>query len=249
VEVLAVAAVVSAAVAVALEAAAHLVTGRQQRSIIPGNGMKEKIQKFLTDAERRQIEQKVREAEASTSGEIVVMAVGESSNYPSAIMAASGVISLVLAVGGSVAYGSENMWLFLVLFALFFIGANEAVRRIPALKRPFVSRAEIAEEVEAAAIHSFYHRKVHETRDRTGILIYISLYEHSVRVLADTGIDAKVGKQVWKGVVDTVTKGIREGQPGEGICSAVEQCGKLLSQHFPRKSDDLNELGDSMIIG
>jgi putative membrane protein len=211
--------------------------------------MKEKIQKFLTDAERNQIEKKVRDAEASTSGEIVVIAVGESSNYPSAIMAASGAIALVLAVGGSLVYGSENMWLFLVLFALFFIGANEAVKRFPALKRPFVSRAEISEEVEEAAIHSFYHRKVHETRDRTGILIYISLYEHSVRVLADTGIDAKVGKQVWKGVVDTITKGIRDGQPGEGICSAVEQCGKLLSQHFPRKSDDRNELEDAMIIG
>jgi len=211
--------------------------------------MKQKIQKFLSDEERRRIEEKVREAEASTSGEIVVMAVGESSNYPSAIMAASGAISLVLAIGGALLYGSENMWLFLVLFALLFIGANEAVKRFSALKRPFVSHAEIAEEVEEAAIHSFYHRKVHETRDCTGILIYISLYEHSVRVLADTGIDAVVGKQVWQEVVDTITKGIRDGRQGEAIREAVGICGKLLSQHFPRKADDTNELADSVIIG
>jgi len=217
--------------------------------------MKEKIQKFLTDEERRQIEEKVREAEASTSGEIVVMAVGESSNYPSAIMAASGAISLVLAIGGTMTighkmgYGSENMWFFLILFALFFMVSNEAVKRFPVLKRPFVSREEIAEEVEEAAIHSFYHRKVHETRDRTGILIYISLYEHSVRVLADTGIDAVVGKQAWQGVVETITKGIRDQRQGEAIASAVEQCGKLLSRHFPRKPDDTNELNDAVIIG
>ncbi|MBN1929904.1 MAG: hypothetical protein JW764_10230 [Chlorobiaceae bacterium] len=211
--------------------------------------MKEKIQKFLTDEERRKIEQKVREAEASTSGEIVVMAVGESSNYPAAIMAASGAIALVLALAGAMVYGSESMWLFLVLFALLFIVANEAVKRFPVLKRPFVSREEIAEEVEEAATHSFYHRKVHETRDRTGILIYISLYEHSVRVLADTGIDAVAGRQPWQGVVDTITKGIREGRPGEGICTAVGQCGELLTRHFPRKADDTNELGDAVIIG
>lgn len=211
--------------------------------------MKEKIKKFLTDEERRRIEEKVREAEASTSGEIVVMAVGESSNYPSAIMAASGAISLVLAIGGTMLYGSENLWVFLTLFALFFIASNEAVKRIPALKRPFVSRAEIAEEVEEAAIHSFYHRKVHETRDRTGILIYISLYEHSVKVLADSGIDAVVGKQVWQEVVDTITKGIRDGRQGEAIGQAVGICGKLLSQHFPCKADDANELADSVIIG
>lgn len=211
--------------------------------------MKDKIRKFLTAEERLAIERAVKEAEASTSGEIVVMAVGESSNYPSAILAASGAIALVLAIGGALLYGSENMWLFLVLFALFFIGANEAVKRFPLLKRPFVSRAEIAEEVEEAAIHSFYHRKVHETRDRTGILIYISLYEHSVRVLADSGIDAVVGKQVWQEVVDTITKGIRDGRQGEAIREAVGICGKLLNRHFPRKSDDRNELDDVMIIG
>ena len=210
--------------------------------------MKDRVQKFLTAEERLAVEKAVREAEASTSGEIVVMAVAESSNYPSAILAASGAIALVLALGGALLYGSENMWLFLVLFALFFIGANEAVKRFPMLKRSFVNRREIAEEVEEAAIHSFYHRKVHETRDRTGILIYISLYEHSVRVLADAGIDAKVGKQTWQGVVDTITKGIRDGRQGEAIREAVGICGKLLSEHFPRKSDDRNELSDAVII-
>lgn len=212
-------------------------------------GMKEKIQKFLTAEERLLIEKAVREAEASTSGEIVVMAVGESSNYPAAIMATSGAIALVLAIAGALVYGSENMWLFLFLFALFFIVSNEAVKRFPVLKRPFVSHAVIAEEVEEAAIHSFYHRKVHETKDHTGILVYISLFEHKVRVLADTGIDAVVGKQAWQEVVDTITTGIHEKRQGKAILEAVRICGKLLSQHFPRKSDDRNELGDAMIIG
>lgn len=211
--------------------------------------MKDRMQKFLTAEERQTIEKAVREAEATTSGEIVVMAVAKSSNYPSAIMATSGAVSLVLAIAGTISLGSENMWLFLTLFALFFIASNEAVKRIPMLKRPFVSRAEIAEEVEEAAIHAFYHRKVHETRDRTGILIYISLFEHSVRVLADTGIDAKVGKQVWQSVVDTITKGICDGRQGEAIREAVEICGQLLSRHFPRKADDTNELSDAVIIG
>jgi putative membrane protein len=211
--------------------------------------MKDNMQKFLTAPDRLAIEKAVREAEAATSGEIVVMAVAESSNYPSAILAASGAIALVLALVGALLLRNENLWLFLALFALFFIVAHEIVKRMPLLKRPFVSRREIAEEVEEAAIHSFYHRKVHETRDRTGILIYISLYEHSVRVLADAGIDAKVGKQRWQGVVDTITKGIRDGRQGEAIREAVGICGKLLSQHFPRRSDDRNELDDVMIIG
>ncbi|NTW55088.1 MAG: hypothetical protein HGB15_10125 [Chlorobaculum sp.] len=211
--------------------------------------MKDKILKFLTAAERLVIEKTVKQAEATTSGEIVVMAVGASSHYPSAIMSASGTISLLFAIIGALLLRNENMWMFLALFALCFIAAHEAVKRIPALKRPFVNRKEIAEEVEEAAIRAFYLRKVHETRDRTGILIYISLFEHSVRVLADSGIDAKVGKQAWEEVVATIIKGIGEKRQGEAICKAVEHCGKLLSQHFPRRSDDRNEIDDVMIIG
>jgi putative membrane protein len=211
--------------------------------------MKDNIQKFLTASERLTIEKTVKQAEATTSGEIVVMAVWSSSNYPAAIMATSGAISLMLAIGGTLLLRNENMWMFLALFALCFIVAHEAVKRIPALKRPFVNRKEIAEEVEEAAIRAFYLRKVHETRDRTGILIYISLFEHCVRVLADSGIDAKVGKHAWEEVVATIIKGIGEKRQGAAICKAVEQCGKLLSQHFPRRSDDRNELDDVMIIG
>jgi putative membrane protein len=211
--------------------------------------MKDKILKFLTAEERLKIERAVKQAEATTSGEIVVMAVGASSHYPSAIISASVAIALVLAIGGTLVLRNENMWMFLALFALCFIAAHEAIKRIPALKRPFVNRKEITEEVEEAAIRAFYHRKVHETRDRTGILIYISLFEHSVQVLGDSGIDAKVGKSAWEEVVGTIIKGIGEKRQGEAICKAVELCGKLLSQHFPRRSDDRNELEDVMIIG
>ncbi|NTU53115.1 MAG: hypothetical protein HGA97_05310 [Chlorobiaceae bacterium] len=211
--------------------------------------MKESIEMFLSAEERLAIKKKVREAEALTSGEIVVMAVGASSNYPAAIMAASGSIALVLAVTGALVLRNENLWLFLMLFALFFIVANEVVKRISMLKRLFISRNEITEEVEEAAMKAFYIRKVNETRDRTGILLYISLFEHSVRVLGDSGINSKVSPQAWQEVVDTITRGIGDKRQGEAICAAVTLCGELLQRHFPRKADDRNELGDAMIIG
>lgn len=211
--------------------------------------MKDKIQKFLTASERLEIERRVRQAESATSGEIVVMAVGASSRYPAATLVGSGTLALVLAIAAMLLLRSENLWLFLAEFALLFIVAQETVKRIPALKRLFVSRREMAEEVEEAAITSFYLRNVHETTDRTGILIYISLFEHSVRVLADTGIDAKVGKQAWQEAVGMITNGIHARRQGEAICAAVDFCGSLLQRHFPQRADDRNELADVMIVG
>jgi len=211
--------------------------------------MKNRVQKFLTAEERQTIETTVKEAEASTSGEIVVMAVGESSNYPEASIAASGAIALLLAIVVALLLRNENMWIFLALFAGFFIVSHEVVKRIAVLKRLFVNHREMVEEVEDAAISAFCRHKVHETKDRTGILIYISLFEHQVHVLADTGIDALVDRAVWQELIDTITQGIHDGRQCESICAAVKRCGTLLQERFPRKPEDRNELNDAMIIG
>ncbi|NTV25624.1 MAG: hypothetical protein HGB01_05380 [Chlorobiaceae bacterium] len=211
--------------------------------------MKDRVQKFLTAAERLAIERKVKEAESSTSGEIVVLAVGASSHYPAAALVGSGTIALAFGVVGMLLLRSENLWLFLLLFAMLFMVSHELLKRIPTLKRLFVNRREMVEEVEEAAIRSFYRHKVHETSQRTGILIYISLFEHSVRVLADSGIDAKVGRTGWTDIVSMITKGILDGRQGEAICQAIDRCGSMLQSHFPRRSDDRNELADVMIIG
>ncbi|NTU57482.1 MAG: hypothetical protein HGB00_00965 [Chlorobiaceae bacterium] len=211
--------------------------------------MKDTVEKFLTAADRLAIENRVKSAESRTSGEIVVMAVSSSSSYPAATLAGSGACSLILAIIATHFLANDTLWLFLTIFAPSFIAMHELFKRLPFLKRIFTSRRTMNEEVEEAAIKAFYLRKVHETRDRTGILIYISLFEHSVRVLGDTGIDSKVGTHLWKEAVDTITEGIRKGRQGEAICTAVDRCGELLQLHFPRKADDLNELGDAMIIG
>jgi putative membrane protein len=211
--------------------------------------MNDAIRKFLTAAERLEIEKRVKTAESGTSGEIVVMAVGASSHYPSATMAGGATIALLLSITGMYQLRSENMWLFLMLFALMFIAAHELVKRIPLLKRPFAARREMVEEVEEASIKAFYLRKVHETTHRAGIFIYISLFERSVRVLADRGIDAKAGPQAWKEIVDLITNGINAGRQSEAIIEAVDRCAALLRLHFPGSGPGLNELGDVMIIG
>ena len=105
------------------------------------------------------------------------------------------------------------------------------------------------EEVGEAAINSFYHKDINQTVDHTGILIYISLFERNVRVIADKGINAKVEKQVWQEVVDTIVRGIKSKGHGAAIAAAVDRCAEILAGHFPLKPDDRNELGNSIIFG
>jgi putative membrane protein len=140
-----------------------------------------------------------------------------------------------------------DLWLFPAVFAVSFLLFHELVKRIPWLKRVFITKAEIAEEVEEAALTSFYRNGLNNTRDRTGILIFISVFERRAFVLADEGINAKVDSKVWREVVDLVVESIKKGHQAEGICRAVRRCGQLVYEHFPIKPGDTDEL-DNLIV-
>ena len=211
--------------------------------------MKDPVNRFLTEQDKQLIEERIREAERTTSGEIVVKVVSSSDSYASAGLLGSSMLSLLGALLFMVAAGNRDMWTFLGIFAAGFILLNELFRRIPALKRPFVSARDMQEEVEEAAAGAFFRRAIYETRDRTGILIYISMFEHRVRVIADQGISSMVDQQLWQEVVDTIIRGIRSRQQGRAIAEAVDRCGEILAGYFPRRSGDRNELSDAIVMG
>jgi putative membrane protein len=218
-----------------------------------GYAMKNLAQTFLTEEEHLRIDAAIKTAEDRTSGEIVCMIQSASYHYPvsnvlgAATLALPSALVLTPAVGGHLWLGTQNMWLFLGLFALIFATGYLLVQKWPSLKRCFISIREMDEEVEEAAVTRFFRHGLHQTRDATGILIFISVFEHKVWILADRGIDAKLDQGTWDGIVQVITDGIRNSRPADAICEAVEQVGNMLEEHFPIRSDDQNELRNVII--
>jgi putative membrane protein len=140
-----------------------------------------------------------------------------------------------------------DLWVFPAVFAVSFLVAYQLLRGIPALKRLFISQAEMTEEVEEAALTAFFRHRLAETRDRTGILLFVSVYERRALVLADKGINLKVAPETWQQVVDLVLQGIREGRPAEGLCEAVTRCGQIVSSQFPVRAGDKDELRNLIV--
>lgn len=211
--------------------------------------MSDPAEKFLSKGERLQIEARIAEAEKRTSGEIVVMVVPSSYHYPLASMIGSSLLAMLLGIAVALLAGNESLWFFLEVFGLSFIVLHELIKRTPLLKRLFVTPSDMREEVEEAAINSFYHRNINLTVDHTGILIYISLFERNVRVIADQGINAKVDKLVWQEIVDTIVQGIKSKGQAAAIGTAVDRCAEILATHFSLKAGDRNELANEVIIG
>ena len=91
----------------------------------------------------------------------------------------------------------------------------------------------IDEEVHQRALQAFFSHNIHATKERTGILIMVSLLEHRVEILADTGINAKVSKDTWQEVLTGMVSKIKSNELTDGICIAVQECGEILAKDFP----------------
>lgn len=199
-------------------------------------------QTFFSTEEKQRIEATVRKAERRTSGEIVPMVVDACYDYPRAEIIGAGCFSLGTACLLSWLFWGASLWAFLALFLPGYFAFIRLIRSLPGLKRRLIHPEEIRREVEERAMVAFLEHNLHQTRDRTGILILISLFEHRVQVLADSGINALVPPHAWEEIVALVTLGIKEGNACECLCQAVERCGNLLESGFPQKEDDRDEL-------
>jgi putative membrane protein len=216
--------------------------------------MKNLAETFLSEADHKRVRNAVAEVEKKTAGEIVCMVVSSSYPYPLASVLGATAAALPLSLLGThflgawLWIGSRNMWLFLGLFTICFVLFYWAVERFPAIKRRFISQREIDEEVEEGAINAFFRQGLYRTRDANGVLLFISVFEHKVWLLADQGIHEKVPQAEWDALVARITRGIREGHRTDAICSAIEIIGQLLETHFPVKPDDTDEL-KNLIVG
>jgi len=197
---------------------------------------------FFSKEEQQKIEAAVKAAESKTSGEVVPMVVDSSYDYPRTDLIAGGTLALASGLIFSWAVGGESIWWFLPVFIVGFFVFQQLIRSLPDLKRRLIHPDELTAEVKEKALVSFIEHGLHNTRDRTGILILISLFEHRVQILADSGINAKVPEHTWEEVDDIIVEGLKTGNACNAVCQAVERCGELLQEHFPRKHDDTNEL-------
>jgi putative membrane protein len=215
--------------------------------------MQKLAQKFLTQAEQDKISAIVQQMEQQTSGEIVPMIVSESHAYPTAMICGASILALPLALflmpitGGLLWLGSQNVWVFLALFMTLYGFFYELIQRVTWLKRLFLSRKQVEAEVAEEALTCFFTEKLYKTRDENGILLFISLLERKVWVLADSGINNRIDPQQWQGIIDLITRGIKEKRQFEAICEAIRQIGSILTSHFPVKDNDTNELHNLIV--
>jgi len=102
--------------------------------------------------------------------------------------------------------------------------------------------------VRELAMNEFYEFKMHNTKDKTGIMIFILFDEKKFEIIADEGINSKISESKWNDLTSHLVLYFRNSQYKEGIIYSIKEIGKILISEFPVSDDDINELSDEVII-
>lgn len=113
---------------------------------------------------------------------------------------------------------------------------------------PILNKKDQKLALRRRSVKEFAKLGIGNTRDKTGVLIMVSLEERMVQVLAGNGINSAVPENTWPSMVQCIVDGIKTGDPAKGISMAVADIGKMLSTNFPIKADDVNELSNAIVI-
>jgi uncharacterized membrane protein len=90
---------------------------------------------------------------------------------------------------------------------------------------------------------------MHKTKERNGVLFYLSVNDRKFAIIGDIGINAVVPADFWDTTKEIVISHFKKGEFTEGLLAGIELAGKHLKQYFPHEKNDVNELSDDISFG
>lgn len=186
----------------------------------------------------------VREIETRTDAELVLAIRARSDSYRhadylfGALLAFVGLVFLIFSP-----YTFHPNWVLIEVVLFFVLGAFVSSRS-NTLRRLFTSKKFQADKVRTRAAAMFYEAGIANTRMETGILVYVSLLERRLEVLADRGVLKAVPALEWNEELFELHEAARLGN-AKLLEAALHNLSKLLALHLPPTGDNPNELADT----
>ena len=193
-----------------------------------------------------QVKAAVAEAERHTSGEIVIVVADRSSDWSGRRAMLSFATMCIVALAGTFGGGFSSV---IGVDAAIILGTGFItwlVSRLPTILRWLLDDDDAAKLVLDRARAAFVECSAHATRERAGVVVYLSLLERRVQLLADTGIHRAVGSEGWQKHIDTITQGMKAHTP-QRLVEVVQSIGAVLAATFPAQAaGNPNELSDEI---
>lgn len=202
----------------------------------------------VTDAMRADIKKAVEELERNTTGEMVCVITEASARYVMFPLLWAALTALLLPLANlfidtgpdapfTITF-AEQSGVFVVLAALFVLTP---------LRHKLTPPGVCITNCRRYAFEQFFVQKLNETKKRLGVMLFVSLDERYVELVADKGISDKVKPEDWNKIVDDFIADVKSGKVHDGYIKAVRACQDILKTHFPDVPEDVNELADGLV--
>jgi putative membrane protein len=185
----------------------------------------------------------VKEIEKDTDAELVIVVRARSGNYRhadylfGALVAFAGLLFLLF-----LPFDFHQYWVPIDVAALFVIGAYLGSRS-GGIRRLLTTKKFRAEAVRAGAAAMFYEAGIANTNAEMGILIYLSLLERRLELIADRGVLKAMSPLEWNRSLSELTAVGRRPEL-QTFLKALGDLGGLLAKHLPATGENPNELPD-----
>jgi putative membrane protein len=202
---------------------------------------------FISEQDQQRISEAISSVEAKTSGEIVTVIAQSSDDYQYIPLLWAAL--LALAVPGLFLFAEIDWFLeyfYVNQLAIFVVSA--IIFRFPPVRLWLIPKVVRQRRAHRYAMEQFVLNNLPATKQSNGILLFVSVAEHYVEIIADKGINDLVPDDAWDRIVKDFTELVKKGAIAEGFITAIQECGKHLQQHFPDDKVGRNDLPDHLII-
>ncbi|PRP91440.1 hypothetical protein ENSA5_55570 [Enhygromyxa salina] len=205
--------------------------------------------KFLSEHGERQLAAAIETVETRSRAELVVVVRPIVGNYLGSDLIVASVIALSV-----LAFQLYSPWVFNLHWLLIhppLAGAATVglLRAVPGLRAMFVSEARKRSETQTAAAACFQTKGVRYTRERTGLLVFVSLFEQQIRVLADSGISETIPADEWREAVAPITAVLHDEGDAATLAERLTTLADTLERWCEAREDDIDELPNAIDLG
>jgi putative membrane protein len=200
---------------------------------------------MIPESDKARVSTAIRKAEADTAGEIFCVIAQHASDYRLVPLAWAAALALFAPLPLIYLTRWPAAVIYLAQLAVFLIAAIALSH--PKMRFRIVPRRAKHDRAHAEALRQFFAQGLDKTEHRTGVLIFASTGERYAEIVADAGINEKVGPEVWDDAINALVTAIKDGRPADGFVAAIERCGAVLAAHFPPGALERHELPDKLL--
>lgn len=205
---------------------------------------------FLTEQIAEGIRAKVRAVESRTAAELVPVIALQSDGYRFIPALYAGCLALILPfpfVAFNLAWPVAALDMFTVQLLVAVLGAI-LLQILPGVRVRLVPKRIRHRRAALVAHEQFLAQRVHMAEGHMGVMLFVSVAEHYVEVLADEGIAAKVDPSEWQKAVDDFVTEVKQGRVAEGFEAALDDIGKVLAEKAPAEGKNSDDLPNRLVV-